>query len=809
MPCALSDELPAPLGRWVAAEWGSTEDDDFLVDDDFPFVCSPGFLGSSNEQRYQVGPNCEGPCPKGSFCRAGTFHASPCPKGFYCPRGTFTPIGCPEGYVGRQPNLTREEDCSICRQGQACLGGKGGEMPCPRGTVAATAGMSECTMCLAGTYQDEGAQTECKPCTTGHFCLAGATLPQLCKTPLSSGTGSDDCTFCGEGHFRSRDGETCEECIPGAVCAPNTTLATAALLAAKWRLSPHSRVVSDCVSGTAGSSCRGGASAGEQGQGYCIAGHMGPLCQHCDPTSSAASRYFDEEFGKCVDCPDNNPALVFYLTAALGALVLFSLLSHSCHIAPACSAVTRAAWPRLPHATSSVAACLRQILNSAAVALQKPALHVKRLMRKLLKVRLVPKLKALIVFYQAILSLKGTYAVRMPPGYNDAIEAMFPWDYSKLIRRLVPGGETACLYGGFNERLLIVAGAPLIFLFGLVLLAAAMEAVSYFGCHRFESLRQLSLWSRLKMAPAVLFASNFLCPGVSTEIFSAWSCLDFVVNSDTEPPLTQSFMRDDLTVQCTATMTSGEEHDRIKRFATVFVLAWPVFWPVCYFLLLLMCRSAIRTGKHTKLMLATSFLHQEYVANCYLWEPLLLLQRLALTGFVRLLPVTDFERLVIGFAISVVYLLLLLLLRPYRRADLGHLATLAQFVVACGFFAAMSIKGLNDLGTTANVLTELSSTDTLATALLVFVFGVLGVNLLVILLQMASQQELQEIRLIDTGQLPVLSIMPSMRWHMFLSHTWSSAQDQCATIKRQLQLILPSARVFLDVCRTGPNPWLE
>jgi len=37
------------------------------------------------------------------------------------------------------------------------------------------------------------------------------------------------------------------------------------------------------------------------------------------------------------------------------------------------------------------------------------------------------------------------------------------------------------------------------------------------------------------------------------------------------------------------------------------------------------------------------------------------------------------------------------------------------------------------------------------------------------------------------------------RYHVFVSHIWSSGQDQAALIKRQLQLLLPGVDVFLDV----------
>ena len=55
------------------------------------------------------------------------------------------------------------------------------------------------------------------------------------------------------------------------------------------------------------------------------------------------------------------------------------------------------------------------------------------------------------------------------------------------------------------------------------------------------------------------------------------------------------------------------------------------------------------------------------------------------------------------------------------------------------------------------------------------------------------------IRLVEGEMLPDLSLGERQRFHIFLSHVWSSGQDQVATIKRQLQLVLPGTRGFLDV----------
>ena len=37
------------------------------------------------------------------------------------------------------------------------------------------------------------------------------------------------------------------------------------------------------------------------------------------------------------------------------------------------------------------------------------------------------------------------------------------------------------------------------------------------------------------------------------------------------------------------------------------------------------------------------------------------------------------------------------------------------------------------------------------------------------------------------------------RFHLFLSHVWSTGQDQVLSIKKELTLLVPSIRVFLDI----------
>ena len=54
-------------------------------------------------------------------------------------------------------------------------------------------------------------------------------------------------------------------------------------------------------------------------------------------------------------------------------------------------------------------------------------------------------------------------------------------------------------------------------------------------------------------------------------------------------------------------------------------------------------------------------------------------------------------------------------------------------------------------------------------------------------------------KLVSTGNRPELALSKGHKWHLFLSHIWGTGQDQCATIKRQLCLLMPGVSIFLDV----------
>ena len=63
----------------------------------------------------------------------------------------------------------------------------------------------------------------------------------------------------------------------------------------------------------------------------------------------------------------------------------------------------------------------------------------------------------------------------------------------------------------------------------------------------------------------------------------------------------------------------------------------------------------------------------------------------------------------------------------------------------------------------------------------------------------AVQQRNLPLHIVGTNKPPDLTLPEGKNWHIFLSHTWKTGQDQVSVIKHQLRAVLPGVRVWLDV----------
>ena len=109
------------------------------------------------------------------------------------------------------------------------------------------------------------------------------------------------------------------------------------------------------------------------------------------------------------------------------------------------------------------------------------------------------------------------------------------------------------------------------------------------------------------------------------------------------------------------------------------------------------------------------------------------------------------------------------------------------------------VDDLTDSAGIAADVTGFATKDAMSVFLIIVTFSILAVFLVVAAVELISDSRTKTLRLIKTRKPPVLQLGKGQSFHLFLSHTWSTAQDQVAIIKHMLQAQLPGARIFLDV----------
>eukprot|EP00964_Phaeocystis_antarctica_P058161 scaffold34484_cov63-Phaeocystis_antarctica.AAC.6 len=220
-------------------------------------------------------------------------------------------------------------------------------------------------------------------------------------------------------------------------------------------------------------------------------------------------------------------------------------------------------------------------------------------------------------------------------------------------------------------------------------------------------------------------------------------------------------------------------------------------------------RALLRQRKSTRWVRATDFLHKDYKPAFFWWDIVTLTQRLVLSGFVLLIPTeADLWRIFLGVLTAIGYLSLIQYVQPYKNNGLNQLAVATQFSLVCVFLGGAFIKLFSGDGVDSTTCDDAEDASETNEDNIFTIVGIMaGFNFAVLLLYgfLAAKQfssassVLPSIRLVATGRVPELKLEKRHRYHLFLSHVWSSGQDQMATLKRELQLLIYGVNVFLDV----------
>jgi len=213
-PGALSPPIPCPTGHYCP------------VDSSAPIACPTGRYGNTTQLSNA---SCSGPCPAGYWCEVGTGDPPPCLSGSYCPEGTTTLEPCAPGRFGNGTGYTNDQCEGICPPGFECKAGTADYSlhPCTEGYYCPKPGTVNGYICLVGHYCVNGSVNpvgcsegkygdregltssmcsgDCLPgfycpknstsptqtiCPAGSYCGAGAPQPLLCKSGYFCPSGS-------------------------------------------------------------------------------------------------------------------------------------------------------------------------------------------------------------------------------------------------------------------------------------------------------------------------------------------------------------------------------------------------------------------------------------------------------------------------------------------------------------------------------------------------------------------------------------------------------------------------------------------
>nr|XP_057935999.1 SCO-spondin isoform X4 [Doryrhamphus excisus] len=319
-----------------------------------PLPCLPGAFCNISGLALPMGP-----CSPGYYCVGGATEAKPtdgetgsiCPSGTYCVEGSREPELCPPGTFSPVPGLTSKADCQRCPAGFYCRGpglsapsgpcdqgywcppgqtvaqalpcplghfclmGSAAPEPCPFGTYQDREKQSACVACEAGYFCDiqlAGANGSLKrPCPKGHYCPAGARMPELHPCPVGSYNPRQHadsllaCMPCPSGQFcpspglsqpagpclagywckagasslTPLDGLSGSMCPPGHYCPAGTT-APSACPKGTWSNSSGLRRQEDCQSCHGGFYCDAAGLTAPTGRCsggyYCLGGAVTP-----------------------------------------------------------------------------------------------------------------------------------------------------------------------------------------------------------------------------------------------------------------------------------------------------------------------------------------------------------------------------------------------------------------------------------------------------------------------------------------------------------------------------------------------------
>ena len=727
-------------------------------------------------------------CPAGSFCTGDSSPARECTPGSYAPRPgmalcALCPAGQYQGGVGA-------EACESCTLYSWCSEGSSAPTPCATGTVGSLPGLisaDQCDACPPGFWCSAGVAIACGASTYSDAVNAtneGTCTPCPANSRSPSGSTSIDVCTCNEAFYDKRPamGELeCELCPVGSECDGNgATLESLPVLDGYYRTSGLSNDLLECptIGGVTGSArCR---AASSDGNSTCVDNLSGVYCTACPPDHYLSA----EGDNVCVPCGGMSDAtLLVYVAVCAATLLLVAVVALS-------------ARPSFGGSRSGRVALTQRL----AVLTEASGLG--------------SKLKQLVSFYQMATSIQSAFIITYPEAVRRLLSVfeLFSLNLFEL------GLPLECMgLASFMTRLTFMMIAPL----ALIVLALPLSL--------FLMLRRRDEWrSRgvtravlLYVLPMVLKLLFVVFPLVSAVAVQAFDCQQFDNG--------EFWLRADYNVKCgdvvngtvdctevdcteldvnNGTMHRTDEYARIESVGALAILLYPIGVPLLFLGLLISCRKQLsRQAPSTPLSSSLAFLCAEYRKRFFVWEAIESVKKIFFVSLVRLVKPGTLSQLLLALLVALGVSWYTVQAAPFKRRSDNFLAVLSGGAYCLMLLGALTLK----LGSIYETLLdqdklspELENTfevpsQPVLVVLLCSTLAAITFSVVILMREALRDMRQPKLRYTNTHTLVAVPLPTGKTHHLFISHVWSTAQDQARVLRQMLQSVAPGLRVWLDV----------
>jgi len=266
------------------------------------------------------------------------------------------------------------------------------------------------------------------------------------------------------------------------------------------------------------------------------------------------------------------------------------------------------------------------------------------------------KLKIFLGFLQVVTNISSGLEIQWPNTFKDFV-LLFDVVNMDFLLSNVTSAQCLFSYDFYYKKFTFVVVAPVALLLVTVVFILLPK---YFECLCFKHATvQERARSTMKFWKLFLYLLFLIYPNVSSTVLRHFVCKQI---DD------RAFLWTDLRVQCYT--------DRWTTFAFVaiaLILLYPVGIPVFFFALLQLNKKDL---KESRIKAQLGFLYAGFSAECWWWELIDCVNKLALTSMLAFAPPQ--AQLQLGMVICTLYTVLLLYFSPYLRHEDDLLALFAQ-----------------------------------------------------------------------------------------------------------------------------------